>query len=57
MVARREGRDGIEVLRFRKGDFGTRRNSSIIKHRGRKSVKDKLRAQLLKHYGFVLNDN
>ena len=61
----------IEVLNFRKGS-GTGRNGTgkdkelkeetkgakrDAKHRGRRSVKEKLRMQLMKHYGIALEDN
>jgi len=57
----------IEVLNFRKGSGtgrkGTGENKELkdakrdAKHRGRRSIKEKLRAQLMKHYGIALEDN
>jgi hypothetical protein len=43
----------IESLEFRKKGFA----SPEVRHRGRKSSKEKLRSQLMKHYGFELEDN
>ncbi len=53
MVEKEDGK--IEVLKFRKG-FGTGKNKEL-KHKGRKRRKDKLKEQLMKHYGFTLKDN
>jgi hypothetical protein len=43
----------IEVLKFRKG-LGTGKNKP---HRGRKRREDKLKEQLMKYYGFSMEDN
>ena len=58
------GQEGkIEVLDFRKASakkafaIPRTRDLKIVKRKGRKSVKSKLRLQLMKHYGFVLKDN
>lgn len=62
MVAKNE-KEKIELLDFRKKafgrDFAIPRNvkMKVVKRKGRKRVKDKLREQLLKYYGFVLEDN
>ena len=63
MAAEREKKEEIEgkieVLNFRKGASGTRKNTDFktVKHKGRKRRKEKLKEQLMKHYGLVLEDN
>lgn len=59
------GQEGkIEVLNFRKASLANKafatprvKDLKIVKRKGRRSVKSKLRMQLMKHYGFVLKDN